>query len=283
MALTSNCDDEIQAVTIEEVEAISTDSLRILHEIMVAPHVGLALVALQRAGFFDTLIPAIQKSLALHSSKHFKEIWPHTIRVINQTPAKLTLRWAALFHDLGKAQAFSIKDNKVTFHHHEKISSKIFDEFAKKTHIFTRNQRSSIYFLVSNLGYAEGYEREWTDSAVRRFDKEMGIYLNDILALSEADITTGNPSKKAKILSRIAKLKDRIVEIRENDIKQQSILPKGLGTEIAGQLGIPVGPRIGEIRKELENKIEKGELLANENFNYYIEYLKRTGVEITNI
>lgn len=273
IALLGACEDEIKPVTKDEVKALTKNDLEVLHKIMVAPHVSLALHTLQRAGFFDWLVPEIQEGLDLKSSKQFKEIWPHTLRVVSQTPPKLALRWAALFHDLGKAQAFSVKKGKVTFHHHEKISAKIFDKFAKRAKIFGKGQKSCIHFLVSNLGYAEGYEHDWTDSAVRRFAREMDIYLDDLLALSEADITTGNPKKREKILRRICELKDRIAEIREKDAKQGA-LPKGLGNVISEELGIPIGPEIGEIRKTLESKIEAGELLPNEEFNYYIIHLK---------
>jgi poly(A) polymerase len=273
LALYGKCDEEIRSVTKEEVKELGKKDFRILHEIMVGPHVGLALVALQNAGFFDWLIPEIQESLDLKSSKQFKEIWPHTIRVVSQTPARLNLRWAALFHDLGKAQSFSIKDNKVTFHHHEKISAKIFDKFTNKVHIFSTGQKTCIHFLVSNLGYAEGYEHEWTDSAVRRFAKEMDMYLEDLLTLSASDITTASPKKREKIVRRIDELKARIREIREKDSKHSG-LPKGLGNEISLKLGIPIGPEIGAIRVILEDKISKGEILANKSFEYYIEYLK---------
>lgn len=278
LSLTGVCQEELKTVTKEEVKELGEKQLEILHEIMVGPQVSLALYALQRAGFFEYLLPEIQESLELRSSKHFKEIWPHTLRVISQTPPKLTLRWAALFHDLGKAQAFSVKKGKVTFHHHEKISAKIFDKFTKRARIFGKGQKSCIHFLVSNLGYAEGYESDWTDSAVRRFAREMDIYLDDLLILSTADITTANPKKREKILRRINELKERIAEVREQDAKQ-NLLPKGLGNIISEELGIPIGPEIGQIRKELESKIESGKLSPNEEFGYYISYLKKTRVE----
>lgn len=264
---------EIKSVTREEVSSLGRDDLLVLHTIMVAPHVSLALMAMQRAGFFVDLIPEIQESLDLRSSKHFKEIWPHTLRVINQSPPTLTLRWSALFHDLGKAKAFSIKDGKVTFHHHEKISAKIFNSFAKNTKIFSPGQKSCIWSLVSNLGYVEGYDNSWTDSAVRRFAKEIGPYLNDLLILSTADITTSNPQRRSKILNKIGTLRQRIEEIAVQDAKRSG-LPKGLGNEISEALGIPIGPRIGELRNILETKIESGELLPDREFQYYIDYLR---------
>lgn len=274
LSLTSSCKDEIRLVSNEDVKDLSPEELKVLHTIIVAPHATMALAVLQNAGFFEYLIPEIRDGLELKSSKNFKEIWPHTLRVINQTPPKLTIRWAALFHDLGKAQAFSIKNGKVTFHNHEKLSARIFDRFARKSGIFTPGQRSCIYFLVSNLGYIESYESNWTDSAVRRLAKELGIYMEDIFTLSSADITTGNTNKKNRILKEIQELKDRVVKIREEDSKK-SPLPKGIGDAIIG-IGVPIGPQIGIIKANLEDKINTGKLLPDQEVEYYISYLKKS-------
>ncbi|MCK9567871.1 HDIG domain-containing protein [Candidatus Pacearchaeota archaeon] len=276
----SNYSEEISNVTNEEVDALSQKDLLVLHSIMIGPHVSLALAVLQRIGFFADLIPEIQAGLDLQSSKHFKEIWPHTIRVVGQTPPVLNVRWAALFHDLGKAKAFEIKNNKVTFHNHEHISAGIFNQFSKRTGIFSSGQRRSIRFLIANLGYMEAYESNWTDTAVRRLDKEVGIFLEDLLTLSESDITTSKPENRRRILRRIQELRDRIKDIREKDSKQCP-LPKGLGSAIVDNLGIPLGPRIGQLRKELEEKIDRGELFANETITYYIEHLRKSQVEET--
>lgn len=269
---------ELQNITNNDISILTIDDYKLLHDILMGPHVALALVLLEKLGFFNYTIPEIQECINIKTSKHFKEIWPHTIKVINQTPPKLTIRWAAFFHDLGKAQSFRLQQGKVTFHHHEKKSAKIFSKFASKFDIFTPGQYSCIYFLIANLGYVEGYEYKWTDSAVRRFAKEMGIYLDDLLVLSSADITTGNNARKEKILKKIDDLKNRIKTIQEEDDRQK-LLPKGLGLYISQQLNIPVGPEIGVLRKILEEKVNSGILLPNLECDYYINYLKENIVE----
>jgi poly(A) polymerase len=124
----------------------------------------------------------------------------------------------------------------------------------------------------------ENYSAQWTDSAVRRFDKEIGIFLDDLLTLSEADITTARPENRRQILNRIKSLKDRIAKIREID-SQPRLLPKGIGTEISTQLGIPEGRMLGQIKRDLEDKVKKGELSANESYSYYIDHLRKIQVE----
>lgn len=264
-----NCQDEIKHLTIEDWK---NSDLKLLHDIIRGPHVSLALEVLRNAGFFDLLLPEIQDSLSIKSDKKFKEIWPHTLTVVNNTPNFLNIRWAAFFHDLGKAKAFEIKNNKVTFHNHEYISAQIFKQFAFKTRIFSQKQRDTIYFLVKNLGYIESYENSWTDSAVRRFAKEAGPNLDSLFILSKADITTANPKKRNNILNRIESLKTRIQEITQKD-QEQHFLPKGLGNVIAERLNIPLGPEIGKIRSNLENLIKSNVLLPNQSIEYYLDFL----------
>jgi poly(A) polymerase len=277
-----NVSEAIQNVKFND---IADNDLFLLHDIMRSVHVAFALHALNMSGFFDDCIPSIRESIELKSSASFKEIWPHTIKVVSQTPPELAIRWAALFHDLGKAKAFSIKNGKVTFHHHEHMSAKIFSDFALKSKIFNKLLREKIYFLIRNLGWAESYEAEWTDSAVRRFAKEMGDHLYDILKLSSADITTANPSKRDKILRQIKALTERIESIRIEDAKLPP-LPKGLGNAISDKLGIPLGPEIGNLRLWLESEINLGKLEPNKDFDYYIDYIKQyktSQIETTNI
>ena len=126
---------------------ISNENLHLLHRIIVSPHVSFALLILQKTKILHQLIPEFSDVVNLTNekifgpNKHlFKEIWPHTIQVVSQTPSELHLRWAALFHDLGKAKTFSIKSGKVTFHKHEHYSAKIFSNFNYKTRIFTKRQ-----------------------------------------------------------------------------------------------------------------------------------------------
>jgi poly(A) polymerase len=139
--------------------------------------------------------------------------------------------------------------------------------------IFNKEDRDKIHFLIKNLGYIEAYEKSWTDSAVRRFAKEIGPYLNDLLILSQADITTKYQAKKDKILNRIKDLKLRIDKITKED-SEKNVLPKGIGQTISEEFNIPLGPEIGKIRTFLENKIKNNEILPKQDINFYISLLK---------
>ena len=81
------------------------------------------------------------------------------------------MRWAALFHDVGKVPTFSRAKGKVTFHGHEVMSARLFDKAARRSGLDDAF-RKHVRFLVRHLGRVEAYEPDWTDSAVRRLHRD---------------------------------------------------------------------------------------------------------------
>jgi poly(A) polymerase len=119
---------------------------------------------------------------------------------------------------------------------------------------------------------ASQYDGTWTDSAVRRFAKEMGDCLTDLFDLSRADITTKRPERRRKGLESISELAERVRRVREMDAKVPP-LPKGLGTAISERFGIAPSPKLGEIMKALKDKVDGGELEAQREVEYYLEFI----------
>jgi poly(A) polymerase len=247
------------------------DNLDLLHKIIVSPHATMALEIMQETGFFNDLIPEIKKSFNLKSDKHFKKIWPHTLVVVGQSPPNLSIRWAAFFHDLGKVETFS-DDGKISFHNHEFLSARIFNRFAQNTKIFKPFLKKKIHSMVSNLGYVESYLPSWTDNAVKRFDKEVGNYLDDLFLLSKADITTANQEKRKRFIENTNTFYNRIVSLREEE-KNRVVLPKGLGLIICEKLSIKPGPEINTVKNILIGKIKSGNLENNGTIEYYVAWI----------
>src|SRR5262249_32427072 len=106
---------------------------------------------------------------------------------------------------------------------------------------------------------ANQYEPNWTDSAVRRFARELGAHLDDLLCLARADITTKRPEKKRKGLSQIDELAARISQLAAEDAKLPP-LPSGIGDAVRKAFGIPPSRKIGEIKTILEDMIASGEV-----------------------
>jgi len=235
-----------------------------------------ALLAPDPAAALHRLTPEIRPEPGLGAivgfgdGKHHKALWPHTCTVVSQTPPKLHLRYAALFHDAGKVERFRMVDGKVSFHGHEQVSGRIWRRWAalRKPHV----DADHVYDIVVGLGLLEAFGDDWTDSAVRRLDRELAGRFEDVLAVSRADITTSRPERRRAILERMDRLLARVVELRRVDAIPPA-LPTGLGTELEREFGLR-GRDLGTVMNRLKSLVEAGRLCRQAPFGVLIEEVR---------
>jgi poly(A) polymerase len=244
-----------------------------------SPHLGLD--ALLESGFLSVWLPEIAAMVGFGDGEfRHKDVWKHTKQVVWQSVPRLNVRWGALLHDIGKPKTRSIGDNgEVHFFGHSEVGASMFKRRLAKRLAFEGELYQRVHFLILNHLRASQYDGSWTDSAVRRFAKEMGEGLKDLLDLSRADITTKRPEKKKRGLRQISELSRRIKDLVEKDAKVPP-LPKGLGTGIAEAFGIPPSKRLGELRTDIEARCDRGELSSHQPTEYYIAWMREHAAEL---
>ena len=206
-----------------------------------------------------------------------KDVWKHTKQVVRQAVPRLEVRWASLFHDIGKVKTRSIDPHgKVHFLGHAEVGTRMFDKLERRLGMFSPEPslRETVRFLILHHLRANQYDPSWTDSAVRRFARELGAHLDDLLCLARADITTKRPEKKRKGLNQIEELAGRIRQLAAEDAKLPP-LPSGVGDEVMKAFGIPPSRKIGEIKKLLEEAIAKGEIEERLPCEAYVEFVAK--------
>ena len=232
--------------------------------------------ALLANGALDALFPEVKAMVGFGDGEwRHKDVWKHTKQVVRQAVPRLEVRWASLFHDIGKVKTRSItKDGKVHFFGHAEVGARMFDKLERRMRLFGPEPalESTVRFLVLHHLRANQYEPSWTDSAVRRFARELGDHLDDLLCLARADITTKRPEKKKKGLSQISELADRIRKLQEEDAKLPP-LPSGVGDAIMKEFAIPPSRLVGEIKKKLEEAIARGEIAPGQESEVYVAFV----------
>lgn len=75
-----------------------------LDKLLLSDHPAQGLDFLARTRLINFMIPelALQVGYDQDSPYHELELWQHTVKTVSLTPNDLTLRWAALLHDVGK-------------------------------------------------------------------------------------------------------------------------------------------------------------------------------------
>lgn len=274
-ALTRACAEELGSLEHLPGAAAFAELTRML----VARDVHQALQWLHEIGALAKLLPELEATVnfSQESGRKHKDVWEHTKQVVRQSVPRPEVRWAALLHDIGKVPTRTFTaGGKVHFHGHAEVGARMFDSIARRFQM-DRAFRQKVRFLILHHLRANQYSPSWTDSAVRRFDREMGEHLNDLLDLSRADITSKRPGRRQELLRQIHDLSERIARLRELDARQPP-LPTGLGTAISERFGIPPSKRIGDLKRALEEAVERGELEERREDEYYLEWLARSGL-----
>jgi len=248
-----------------------------LDRIVMSSDAEAGLDALLASGALSALLPEVEAMVGFGDGEwRHKDVWKHTKQVVRQAVPRIEVRWAALLHDIGKVKTRSISPNgEVHFFGHAEVGARMFDKMDRRMPLFAKEHslKESIRFLILHHLRASQYDPSWTDSAVRRFAKEMGDSLEDLLCLSRADITTKRPEKKKKGLRQISELAERVRRIQEMDAVVPP-LPSGIGDDIMKVFGIPPSKRVGELKKALEFAVESGEVPSHQPSDTYIDFLR---------
>lgn len=247
-----------------------------LDRVLLGPEPEAGLDVLLREGFLAQALPEVEALVGFGDGEwRHKDVWKHTKQVVQQAEPRLEVRWAALLHDVGKVKTRSVTpDGQVHFFGHAEVGARMFDRIDKRLRLFRHEpaHRKSVRFLILHHLRANQYERTWTDSAVRRFAREMGSELDNLLCLSRADITTKRPEKKRRGLRQIQELSDRICQLAAEDARVPP-LPSGIGNEIMDAFSIPPSRLIGTIKRELESAVDSGEIPGQQPASFYVTFV----------
>ncbi len=254
------------------------DKVRLRHaveQMLMGRDVDAALEWLRVTGAIGLMFPELAATIDLvqETGRQHKDVWAHTKQVVRQTVRRPLVRWAALLHDIGKVPTRTFTPEGVHFHGHAEVGARMFDKVHGRF-AFARDERQTIRFLVKHHLRTNQYGEQWTDSAVRRFHREMGAHMTDLLDLSRADITSKRPGRRKSLLEQISALSDRVGRLVEADAKLPP-LPGGVGTAIMDAFHIAPSRLIGELKRELEAAIERGAIEARREDAYYVAYLAR--------
>jgi poly(A) polymerase len=253
------------------LEIISAERIRDeFIKIIMSDNPRLGITLLVETGLADIFLPEIPKlKLEIDEHHHHKDVYEHTLTVLEQAIAlesrldgpNLTLRLAALLHDIGKPKTKElIAGGGVSFHHHEVVGSRLCKERMKKlrfdNHI-VKDVAQLVFLHLRFHGYGNG---EWTDSAVRRYVRDAEELLIHLHLLTRADCTTRNQKKAESLAKTYDQLEERIALLMEQE-ELNKIRPDLSGEQIMEILSIKPSPAVGKAYDFLlELRLEHGPL-----------------------
>jgi poly(A) polymerase len=194
-----------------------------------------------------------------------KDVLSHTFAVVAKTKPDRIVSLAALLHDIGKPKTRAIGPQGVSFHHHEVVGARMARDRMRALK-YSNDDVDAVSELVRLHLRFHTYRMGWTDSAVRRFVRDAGGLLDELIELTRCDCTTRNERKARTLSLRMDELEARIADLRARE-ELEAIRPDLDGNEVMTHLQLAPGPEIGKALDHLlEIRLEEGPLTKEEAY-----------------
>lgn len=189
---------------------------------------------------------------------HHLSVWRHTMAVVNASSLTPEVRWAALFHDVGKPDCRTV-DKRVHFIGHEKRGAEIWENVATSRVIVVPNDfRDTVRQLIAEH---LAFNNKRSLKGARRLIHRMGDNLDNLIALAKADNAGHHPKHQPRLETELAECLAVIHEAQQAPTPVIGIkFPRGTGDKVAKALGIKPGPELGKVMKRLNQMLIDGDL-----------------------
>ena len=204
---------------------------------------------MRESGLLAIVMPELLEGLGVEQPKpyHVFDVYYHNIYSCDFAPKELPIvRLAALFHDIAKPKV-KIDD---TFYNHDLLSADTAALLMKRLK-FSNDDIDEVTNLIRNHMF--NYTNEWTDAAVRRFLRRVGIEnMEDLFLLRVADMKAMEREIDSAYLTELKSRIRKIIE-EQNALKISDLRVDG--TDVMKELGIGQSPKIGEVLNNLLEKV----------------------------
>lgn len=273
--------DALQAATDmrDRLAIVSKERIRDeLSKLLVSDHPAAGLRGLVDSGLAAHFLPELNELKEQHDPLHrHKDVWEHTLAVVEKTRPELRIRIAALLHDVGKPATRRFEKGGVTFHHHEVVGARMAANIMSDLR-YPKDITDEVRQLVFLHLRPHTFKMGWTDSAVRRYARDAGPLLEDLNELVRCDVTTGNARRANAIQRRIDELEERIAVLSEQE-ELGKLRPPVDGNQVMAALGLSPGPGLGKIMKMLlEHRIDHGPYSEEEALTLAREWAAEAGL-----
>lgn len=229
----------IQAIS---KERIRDELIKIFNSEKAAEGVDL----LRQTNLLKYILPELQKGVGVSQNRaHIYDIYEHSMRSLKAAAERkynLEVKFASLFHDIGKPETKEGEGPDSTFYNHDYVGAKFTAQILQRLK-FPRKFIEKVAMLVKNHMFVSDPER-LTEAGARRIIRRVGLEnISDLINLRIAD-RLGMSLPKARPY-RLRKVEYLIEKVSKDPISVAMLKIKG--NDVMKLLNIKPGPKIGAI------------------------------------
>ncbi len=232
-----------------------------LNKIMLTDHPSKGFVDLHRSGLLGIIIPELVMLdvVETRNGRSHKNNFYHTLEVLDNVAShssNLWLRWAALFHDIGKPKSKRWEPRAGwTFHNHNYIGAKMVPAIFRRMKLPMDAKMKYVQKLVDlHMRPIAIADETVTDSAVRRLLNDAGDDIDDLMILCEADITSKNEVRKARFLDNFRMVREKLADLKQKDYIRL-LQPVVDGNEIMQLFNLKPCREVGILKQTLKDAV----------------------------
>ena len=245
-AALSAVNDRVSALAIERVRSE-------LERMMEAARPSRGFEILREAGLLERWLPELAACRGVPQNRfHAYDVYFHSLYSCDAAaPGKPEVRWAALLHDIGKPGTRVERDGEGTFYGHAELGAKLADARLAVLR-FPNEFRERVVHLIREHMF--DFQESWSDAAVRRFVRRVGVeQVADLFDLRMADaLGNGTRGPDTRRLEAMAKRIERVLREASALSVQQLAVD---GDDVMRTLGLPPGPEVGGVLRALLDQV----------------------------
>jgi poly(A) polymerase len=226
-----------------------------LSKIMRLGKLAQAIRFMANTGLLKYVMPEVEALRGVKQSpQHHSEgdVFDHTMLVLEKAAPTIEAQLAALLHDAGKPSTQKFFEDKIQFLGHEVVSGEIAEAMLRRLK-FDLNTIKKVRRMVESHMRAHT-SAEWGPAAVRKFIRELGDDIEDVLALTEIDALGSLGPGMVQKHNPIPGLRKRIQQQQEIPVSKKPILT---GNDIMETLGVKPGAEIGKAMRWLQEQADE--------------------------
>jgi tRNA nucleotidyltransferase (CCA-adding enzyme) len=209
------------------------------------------------------VIPELQPTMGFqqHNRNHIYDVYTHICHVVEAVPQELSLRWAALLHDVGKSGTFSWgEDGQGHFYGHDRLSADMADEILRRLKAPNALREEVVFLIAHHMMRPEPDKK-----LLRRHLSKWGAQrLDKLLLLQRADLGSKGVPGKSLPFEEIRAVMDEIaaenscLTVKDLAVNGHDLMALGLSGQAVGKCLNTLLSRV--LDEELPN--EKSALIA---------------------